>query len=113
MRLQDGDLTVRQFLYVSKATPYLTELAKAIDLFEENILKGQKQEKQVPILQEGNETGKCNDLEAFTHVVGLLTGESLGYENYLDHHSKIEPIVRSDISEINNTTPFSCNQKKI
>ena len=36
-RLRDCDLKIRQFLYVSKATSFLTELEKEIYLFTENL----------------------------------------------------------------------------
>jgi hypothetical protein len=104
-------------LYVSKATPYLTELGKVIDLFQENLtahtLKELQLHKGVPPLQEGNQTGQCQDLKAFTHMSQLLTGELLGHENYLDPYSKIEPIVGHYIPEINNITPLSCNQQQL
>jgi hypothetical protein len=110
-------LTIRQLLYVSKATPFLTELGKVLDLFKENLmvnsLRGQKLQKQVPPSQEENQTGQFKDLDAFTYVIQLLTGELLGLENYLDCHSEIQPIVRHDIPEINNVTPLSCNQQKL
>lgn len=113
----DCDETIRQLLYVSKATPYLTELGKLTDLFKENLtvnrLKEQKLQKQVPPLQEENQTGQCKDLDAFLYVVQLLTGELLGHENFLDRHSEIQPIVRHDIPEINNVTPLSCNQQQL
>ena len=78
-----------------------------------NTLREQKLQKQVPPLQEENQTGQCKDLDAFTYVIQLLTGELLGLENYLDCHSEIQPIVRHDIPEINNVTPLSCNQQQL
>jgi hypothetical protein len=116
-RLRDCDKIIQRLLYVSKATPYLTELGKVIDLFKENLtansLKEQQLQKQVPPLQEENHTGQCKDLDAFKYVVQLLTGELLGHENYLDPHSDIQSIVRHDIPEINNVTPLSCNQQPL
>jgi len=116
-RLRDCDLIIRELLYVSKATPFLTELGKVTDLFEENLtvntLREQKLQKEVPLLQEENQTGQCKDLDAFTYVVQLLTGELLGYEDCLDCHSEIQPVVCHDIAEINNVTPLSCNQQKL
>jgi len=113
--LKDCDLIIRQLLYVNKATSFLTELRKVIYLFKENLtvntLKEQKLQEQVPSLQEENQTGQCKDLDAFTYVAQLLTGELLGHENYLDCYSEIQPIVRHDIPEINNVTPLSCNQQ--
>jgi hypothetical protein len=104
-------------LYVSKATPYLTELGEIIDLFKENLtvhnLKEQQLQKQVLPLQETNQIGQCKDLETYTYVRQLLTGELLGYEDDLDGHSKIEPIVRHEIPEINNITPVSYNQQHL
>ena len=111
-RLRECDLKIRQFLYVSKATSFLTELEKLIDLFTENLtVNTLTEQKQVPPLREDNQTGKCNDLEAFTYVVQLLTGELLGHEDYLVCHSDIQPIVRHDVTEICNVTPSSCNQQ--
>ena len=113
--LRDCDLKIRQFLYVSKATSFLTELEKLIDLFTEhltvNTLKEQEIQKQVPPLPTENQTGKFKDLEPFTYVVQLLTGELLGHEDYLDCHSEIQPIVRHDVPEICNVTPSSSNQQ--
>ena len=110
-------MIIRQLVYVSKATPFLTEVGKVIDLFRENLtvntLKEQKVQKQVSPLQEENQTGQCKDLDAFTYVVQLLTGELLGHETYLDCHSEIQPIVRHDIPEINDITPLSCNQQQL
>jgi len=109
-------LKIRQLLYTSKATPFLTELGSLIDLFTENFtvnaLGEQKLQKQVPPLQEENQTGQCKDIAAFIYVVQLLTGELLGHENYLDCHSEIQHIVRNDVSEICNVTPSSCNQQQ-
>jgi hypothetical protein len=110
-------LIIRQLLYISKATPFLTELGKVIDLFKENLpvntLREQKLQEQVPSLQEENQTDQCKGLDAFTYVVQLLTGELLGHENYLDCHSEIQPNVRHDIPEINNVTPLSWNQQQL
>jgi len=95
---------MRQLQYVNKATPFLTKLGKMIDLFTENLmantLREQKLQKQDPPLQEENQTGQCKNLDAFTYVVQLLTGELLGHENYLDCHFEIQPIVRHDIPDI-------------
>ena len=114
-RLRDCDLKIRQFLYVSKATSFLSKLEKQIDLYTENFtvntLREQKLQKQVPPLRKENQTGKCKDLDAFTYVVHLIRGELLGHENYLDCHSEIQPIVRHDVPEICNVTPSSCNQQ--
>jgi hypothetical protein len=116
-RLRECDEILRRLLYVGKATPYLTELGEVIDLFKENLtansLKEQQLQKKVPPLQEENQTGQCNDLDAFPYVFQLLTGELLGHENYLDRHSEIQPTVRHDIPEINNVTPLSCNQQPL
>jgi hypothetical protein len=116
-RLTECDLIIRDLLYVGKATPFLTELGKVIDLFKENLtvntLRKQKLQKEVPLLQEENQTGKCNDLDAFTYVVQLLTGELLGHEYCVDCHSEIQPIVRREIPEINNVTELSCNQQNL
>lgn len=110
-------MTIRQLLYVSKATPFLTELGKVIDLFKEKLMvntqREQKLQKQVSQLQEGNRTGQCKDLDAFTYVLQLPTGELLGHENYLDYHSEIQPIVRHDIPEINNVPPLSYDQQQL
>jgi len=84
-----------------------------IDLFITVNLKEEKIQKQVPPLQEENQTGQCKDLDAFTYVVELLTGELLGHDNYLDCHSEIQPTARHDIPEINNVTPLSCEQQQL
>jgi len=97
-------LKIRQLLYISKATPFLTELGKLIDLFTENLtantLREQKLQKQALPLQKENQPGQCKDLDAFTYVVQLLTGELLGHENYLCCHSEMQPIVCHDIPDI-------------
>ena len=114
-RLRDCNMKIRQFLYVSKATSFLTELEKLIDLFTEhltvNTLKEQEIQKQVPPLPTENQTGKFKDLEPFTYVVQLLTRELLGHEDYLDCHSEIQLIVRHNVPEICNVTPSSSNQQ--
>ena len=116
-RLRDRDLIIRQLLYVSKATSFLTELGDVIDIFKENLTvntpKEQRLRKQGPPLQEENRTGQCKDLDAFTYVIQLLTGELFGREDYLDRHSEMQPIVRHDIPEINNVIPLSCNQQQL
>jgi hypothetical protein len=115
--LRDCNKTIRQLLYVSKATPYLTELGKVIDLFKENFrgnsLKEQQLQKQVPPIKEENQTGQCKDLDAFSYVCQPLKGELLGHENDLDPLSDIKPIVHHDIPEIKNVTPLSCNQQPL
>jgi hypothetical protein len=92
-------------------------LGKVIDLFKENLMintmKEQKLQEQVHSLQEENQTGQCKDLDAFTYVVQLLTGELLGHEDYLDCHSEIQHIVRHDIPEIKSVTPLSCNHQHL
>lgn len=103
-------MKIRQLLYVSKSTPFLTELEKLIDFFTENLTINDAREQK---LQKQDQTGHCKDLDAFTCVVQLLTGELLGQENYLDCHSEIEPIVRHDSPEICNVTPSSCNQQQL
>jgi hypothetical protein len=116
-RLRECDFIIRELLYVREAMPVLTELGIEIDLFKENltvnILREQKLQKEVPLLQEENQTGQCKDLDALTYVVQLLTGELLGHEYYLNCHSEIQPIVRHNIPEINNVTQLSGNQQKL
>jgi hypothetical protein len=93
------------------------ELGKVIDLLKENLtintLREQKLQEEVPLLHEENQTGQCKDLDAFTFVVQLLTGELLGHEYYLDCQSEIQPIAGHDFPEINTVTQLSCNQQKL
>jgi len=56
---------------------------------------------------------RCEDDSAvFPYVVKLLTGELLGHVQYLDHHSKIEPVVRHAVPEIPKTS-FLNNQLQL
>jgi hypothetical protein len=88
-----------------KVVPYLKEMEKIIDDFRGNLTgdipRKSRLQKQIPQFQEENPVDKCkDDLPVFSYVVKLLTGELLCHEQYLDHHAKIEPIVRHEIPEI-------------
>lgn len=70
------------------------------------MLMGQYVQEEIPQTQDISK--EC--LSAFTYVIQLLTGELLEHEHCLNHHKKIESIVRHDAQEMT-TISFSSNQQ--